>query len=124
MDQALPDACVSGYESLVPAIELPDPDDRHVVAAAIRAKAQVIVTFNEKDFPASVLQEFDLATQHPDTFLCHLIDLAPNIARARLATMIEALANPPMTHEEYISVLERQSLPETAAALRELFTAD
>lgn len=65
MDHALPDACVSGYERLVPAIELPDADDRHVVAAAIRAKAQVIVTFNEKDFPAAVLEEFDLATQLP-----------------------------------------------------------
>lgn len=53
MDRALSDdACVSGYERLVPAIELPDPDDRHVVAAAIRAKAQVIVTFNERDFSA------------------------------------------------------------------------
>ena len=124
MDHALPDACVSGYERLVPAIELPDPDDRHVVAAAIRAKAQVIVTFNEKDFPAAVLEEFDLATQHPDTFLRHLIDLAPNIVRIRLATMIERFSNPAMTNEEYISVLERQSLPETAAALRELFAAD
>ena len=109
---------------LVPAIDLPDPDDRHVVAAAIRAKAQVIVTFNEKDFPAAVLEEFDLATQHPDTFLRHLIDLAPNIVRTRLATMIEGFKNPAMTNEEYISILERQSLPETAAALRELFAAE
>src|SRR5882724_11591289 len=91
-------------------------DDRHVLAAAIRAKAQVIVTFNEKDFPAAVLEEFDLAAQHPDAFLRHLIDLAPNIVRARLATMTKGLSNPAMTHEEYISVLERQSLPETAAA--------
>jgi hypothetical protein len=82
----------------------------------IRAKAQVIVTFNEKDFPAAVLEEFDLATQHPDTFLRHLIDLAPNIVRARLAAMIEGFKNPAMTNEEYISVLERKSLPETAAA--------
>ena len=71
-----------------------------------------------------MLEEFDLATQHPDTFLRHLIDLAPNIVRTRLATMIEGFSNPAMTHEEYISVLERQSLPETAAALRELFAAD
>lgn len=124
MDRALPDACASGYQRLIPAIELPDPGDRHVVAAAIRAKAQVIVTFNEKDFPEAVLEEFDLATQHPDTFLRHLIDLAPNIVRVRLATMIDGFSKPEMTHEEYISVLERQSLPETAGALRELFAAD
>ena len=49
MDNALPDACVTGYQRLIPALTLSDPDDRHVLAAAIRAKAQVIVTFNEKD---------------------------------------------------------------------------
>ncbi len=67
MDEALPDACVGGYARLIPVLELPDPYDRHVLAAAIRARAQVIVTFNEKDFPAKTLAEFDLCTQHPDT---------------------------------------------------------
>jgi len=71
-----------------------------------------------------VLEEFDLSTQHPDIFLRHLIDLSPNIVRARFAAMITRFSNPAMTNEEYISVLERQSLPETAAALRELFAAD
>lgn len=56
--------------------------------------------------------------------LRHLIDLAPNIVRSRLATMIGGFSNPEMTYEEYISLLERQSLPETAAALRELFAAE
>ncbi len=124
MDHALPDACVSGYQRLVAAIELPDPTDRHVVAAAIRAKAQVIVTFNEKDFPADALAEYDLCAQHPDTFLRHLIDLGPNIVRARLAGMVEKYARPATTTDEFISVLERQSLPETAAALRELFATE
>jgi predicted nucleic acid-binding protein len=124
MDDALPDACVSGYHRLIPAIDLPDPDDRHVVAAAIRAKAQVIVTFNERHFPAAVLEEFDLSAQHPDTFLRHLIDLAPNVVRVRLETMINRLSNPAMTNDEYLSILERQSLPEAAAALRELLAAE
>ena len=124
MDRALPDACVNGYQRLIPVIDLPDPDDRHVLAAAIRAKAQVIVTFNEKDFPTAVLEQFDLITQHPDTFLRHLIDLAPNVLRARLETMIKRFSNPPVSNDEYISILERQSLPETAAALRELLAAE
>lgn len=51
MGKALPDANVTGYESLVPALDLPDPDDRHVLAAAIRVGAQMIVTSNLKDFP-------------------------------------------------------------------------
>jgi predicted nucleic acid-binding protein len=121
MDQALPDACVGGYRRLIDALDLPDPDDRHVLAVAIRARAQVIVTFNEKHFPADVLAEFDICTQHPDTFLRHLIDLAPNVVRARLETAIGVLERPPMTAAQYIALLERRSLPESAAALRELF---
>lgn len=121
MDEALPDACVGGYHRLIGSLELPDPGDRHVLAAAIRARAQVIVTFNERHFPADVLAEFDLCTQHPDTFLRHLIDLAPSVVRVRLETAVGVLQRPPMTIEEYIALLERQSLPESAAALRELF---
>ncbi|MEW6168638.1 MAG: PIN domain-containing protein [Pseudomonadota bacterium] len=124
MDAALPDACVTGYQRLIPAIELPDADDRHVLAAAIRAKAQVIVTFNEQDFPAATLDEFDLCTQHPDTFLRHLIDLAPGIVRARLLALIARLRNPPTSVDDYIAMLERQSLPESAAALRELLAGE
>lgn len=124
MDEALPDACVSGYKRLIGALELPDPDDRHVLAAAIRARAQVIVTFNEKHFPAEVLNEFDLCTQHPDTFLRHLIDLAPSVVRARVEYAVCALRRPPIKVEEYITMIERQSLPESAAALRELFSTE
>lgn len=120
MDAALPDACVTGYQRLVPSLDLPDANDRHVLAAAIRSKAQVIVTFNEKHFPVVTLDEFDLCTQHPDTFLRHLIDLAPNLVLSRLLTMIEALRRPAMSANDYIAMLERQSLPESAAALRGL----
>lgn len=108
---------------MISILDLPDPDDRHVLAAAIRARAQVIVTFNEKHFPADTLTEYDITTQHPDTFLRHLIDLAPGPVRARIEEMVNALKNPPMTIEDYISLLERHSLPESAAALRELFGA-
>lgn len=124
MDEALPDACVGGYRSLIAVLELPDPDDRHVLAAAIRGKAQVIVTFNEKHFPVDTLAEYDLSTQHPDTFLRHLIDLAPSAVRARMEEMVGRLTNPPMTVADYISLLERHSLNESAAALRELFGAN
>ena len=121
MDTALPDACVDGYQKLIPSLDLPDPNDRQVLAAAIRAKAQVIVTFNERDFPEAILAEFDICAQHPDTFLCHLIDLAPNIVRTRMTTLVEGLKNPAMSIDEYIAMLERLALPETAAALRGLF---
>jgi hypothetical protein len=77
MDKAAIDALVTGYESLIPGLTLPDEGDRHVLAAAIRAGASVIVTMNLKDFPPEALQEFDIEPQHPDEFILHLIDLAP-----------------------------------------------
>jgi predicted nucleic acid-binding protein len=123
MDEAVPDACVSGYMPLIAALTLPDPDDRHVLAVAIRAKAQVIVTFNESDFPAATLAGFDLAAQHPDVFLRHLIDLAPAVVRARVEQMLQGWQRPPNTPEDFIGALERTGLPEAAAALRELFAA-
>lgn len=121
MDAALPGACVSGYQPLIAGLTLPDPDDRHVLAAAIRAKAQVIVTFNERDFPAETLAGFDIAAQHPDVFLRHLIDLYPVIVRTRVEQMLQGWRHPPNTPEAFIGTLERTGLPEAAAALRELF---
>jgi hypothetical protein len=66
MDLAIPGALVSGHEALIDGLVLPDPDDRHVLAAAIRCHASVILTFNERDFPADVLGSFGLEAQHPD----------------------------------------------------------
>ena len=68
MDQAIPDALVTGHEDLIDGLTLPDPEDRHVLAAAIRCHASVIVTFNLQDFPADVLAEFGLEAQHPEVF--------------------------------------------------------
>ena len=59
MNAAVRDCLVTGYEGLIDGIALPDADDRHVVAAAIRSAAQVIVTGNLKDFPADALASFD-----------------------------------------------------------------
>jgi len=68
MNRAVPDCLIEGYESLVPALVLPDPHDRHVLAAAISVGARVIVTFNEKDFPSKTLAQFGIEAQHPDEF--------------------------------------------------------
>ena len=70
---------VTGYEHLIPGLVLPDPKDRHVLAAAIRGGASVIVTCNLADFPQHVLGEFDIEAQHPDEFVLHLFDLAPGL---------------------------------------------
>jgi len=104
-------------------LTLPDPDDRHVLAVAVRAKAQVIVTFNERDFPAETLAGFDVVAQHPDVFLRHLVDLQPALVLARIEQMLQRWRLPPNTPETFIDALERAGLPDTASALRELFTA-
>ena len=72
MNGAVRDCLVTGYEDLIESLSLPDPDDRHVLAAAIRAGAEVIVTFNLKDFPATTLSSYDLEAKHPDDFLVSL----------------------------------------------------
>lgn len=77
MNAAVPDCIVDGYEPLIKSIQLPDPDDRHVIAAAIMARANVIVTFNEKDSPPEILDGFRLHTKHPDAFLVDVFSLAP-----------------------------------------------
>ena len=74
MNDAVRDCLVTGYEDLIASLFLPDPDDRHVLAAAIRAGARVIVTFNLKDFPPETLAQFDIEPQHPDDFLVGLLD--------------------------------------------------
>src|SRR6476469_3518119 len=77
VEHAVPDALVTDYEHLIPALELPDPDDRHVLAAAIRAGAQVIVTENKKDFPDDALAPYDLEAQNADTFIHSVASLYP-----------------------------------------------
>lgn len=81
MDNAVPDALVTGYEQLIPVLNLPDINDRHILAAAIRCGASVIVTFNEGDFPAELLAPFGLHTKHPDAFLWDVDGLQPDRKR-------------------------------------------
>lgn len=69
MAKVVPDCLVTGFESLISSLSLPDPNDRHVLAAAIRAHAQTIVTANLRDFPPDVLAPFDIGARHPDDFV-------------------------------------------------------
>lgn len=76
MRQAVPDCIVTGCEHLEDGLDLSDPDDRHVLAAAIRANAQAIVTFNLRDFPDHILERYDVEPKHPDEFVLDSIDIA------------------------------------------------
>jgi len=118
MDEAVPDALVTGYEPLIDSISLPDPDDRHVVAAAITGRADVIVTQNLKDFPKAPLEPYNIDVQHPDEFIMHVMNLVEIPALIAIRAHRASLKKPPRTVEEYLDTLARQELPETVAFLR------
>ena len=118
MDRAVPDCIVRDYEDLIPGIQLPDANDRHVVAAAIRCGAQTIVTKNVRDFPSACIGKYGIEAQHPDIFMeCQFglssakVCLSAHACRARLK-------NPPYSVSEYLSLLERQELFRTARLLQ------
>lgn len=116
MAQAVPDAQVTGYESIVPSLSLPDPDDRHVLAAAIHAGADVLVTFNLKDFPVSDLHPLDVLT--PDDLLCRLLDSGPEATVAAVEGLRLTLRRPAYPLTEFLERLARVGLPETARRLK------
>jgi hypothetical protein len=118
MDAHVGDALVEGYERHLSAISLPDPDDAHVLAAAIHARASVIVTFNLKDFPSEETQKFGVEAQHPDEFVRDLLDLsAPSVLDA-MRDMRASLKNPPLSPSELVDRFSALGLVETARFLK------
>lgn len=112
------DCLVTDFEPLIGAMSLPDPDDRHVVAAAVKCGADVIVTFNLRDFPDSVLSVYGMEAQHPDVFVRHLIDLRPGVVVSSIRTVRSRLTNPVISADKYLLNLEEQGLVATVAELR------
>ncbi|MBS3951891.1 PIN domain-containing protein [Methylicorpusculum oleiharenae] len=119
MDTSARDCLVTGYEFLIPTLTLPDQNDRHVLAAAIRSQSSVILTFNLKDFPETELEKYDVEAQHPDEFISDLIDLNAARVLAAIAKHRQSLKHPPKTSKEYLDTLLQQGLPETVSQLRQ-----
>jgi predicted nucleic acid-binding protein len=117
MNRAIEDCLIVGYEDLIPSLDLPDKDDRHILAAAIKGGADVIVTFNLKDFPKERLALYHIEPQHPDDFLMHLIDLYPDEVCLAARQIRARLTRPPKTCDEYLLDLARQKLPKTVQFL-------
>jgi len=117
MNANVRDCLVQGYEDIIAGLDLPDPEDRHVLAAAIRTRASVIVTFNLKDFPNEYLSNFGLGAQHPDEFITHLLDLNPAAVCAAAKKQRAGLKKPPMSVEDFLQTLAQQRLPETVSRL-------
>lgn len=108
---------VEGYEHVIPRLTLPDPNDRHVLAAAIIAEADTIVTANIKDFPAATLALFEINAQKPDVFLCRLFAENPEKVIEAARNQRQALTNPPKTTAEYLATLTGNGLTRFVATL-------
>jgi predicted nucleic acid-binding protein len=118
MNSTLEDGLVAGYEPLISTLALRDSDDRHVLAAAIAGRCDVIVTQNLKHFPDSVLAPLNLEAQHPDEFLSNHLNLAPGVFCEAVRKVRGRLKNPPYSVADYLGTLTRQGLVATAAELQ------
>jgi predicted nucleic acid-binding protein len=110
MNAAVLDALVEGYEYLIPTLILPDPDDRHILAAAIHAKASVIVTSNLKDFPIEILEGYGIETLTSDDFACNLLELDSETVIAVIREQRSDLRHPPKTARQMLDDFARHGL--------------
>ncbi|PSF37058.1 PIN domain-containing protein [Aphanothece hegewaldii CCALA 016] len=115
---------VTNYASLIPRLKLPDPNDRHVLAAAIQTQADFIVTFNLKDFPDSVLDLYEIEAIHPDEFIIELIERDSKTVAQAAEKQRSTLKNPPLTRDRYLEILKQQGLPKTVNLLTDLLEAE
>jgi predicted nucleic acid-binding protein len=120
MNRAIRDVLIDGYQTLISGLDLPDPGDRHVLAAAIRCGAEVIVTINLRDFPADELEPYQIEAQHPDEFVLNLIDLDPIAVANVVREQSEALKNPPLSIADVLASLESAGVVQSVARLRSL----
>lgn len=120
MNRAFPDALVKNYEPLINKLELPDPDDRHVLAAAIKTNANLIITNNLKDFPQDYLSRFGLKVKKPDDFFTEIIDLNKDLSLAAFRKLVLNKKNPPYDEYEVLEIFRRSGLNYTADYLHAL----
>jgi hypothetical protein len=117
MNEVIPDAIITGYESLIEGLSLPDPDDRHVLAAAIVGQADVIVTLNLRHFPADALETYGIEARHPDTFLIHQRGRNEQRFLECVRRCRRRLKNPARNPDEYLEGLHKAGLVVLAAEL-------
>ena len=118
--QAFPEALLEHYETLLDSLILPDENDRHVLAVAIKSNAHVIVTNNIKDFPGDYLSEFGLTAKTADDFLTDTIDLTNELALEAFRTLVLNRTNPNLDEFDVLDRFRNNGLPETANYLHSL----
>ncbi|WP_343702571.1 PIN domain-containing protein [Chitinophaga sp.] len=117
MDSAFPDSNVTGFKSLIAGLNLPDDNDRHVLAAAIKCEADAIITFNKKDFPSRSIRPLDLEIRNPDEFVVFLLKAnRPKVLQA-LLRQVNALKTPPQSRQQVLSTLEKCGLVQSVCMI-------
>jgi predicted nucleic acid-binding protein len=119
MARAFPESCVTGGDALIASLDLPDANDRHVLATAIRTGAEHIVTENLKDFPDGALGPFGITAVTADDFLSSTFELYPGDAFRAMRTIRRAYGNPPFSPGDFIFDLQAKGLPKLASMLKE-----
>ena len=117
MDRAVPDCLVTGYQGLIEQVELPDLDDRHVLAAAIRCQASAIVTYNLRDFPKDHLTPYGIEPLHPDDFVAAQFELAPATVGKTVRDQRLSSRNPKQTVRELLDTFLSLGLASSLSAL-------
>ena len=120
MTAAVPDCIVTGYEDLVASVVLPDPDDRHVLAAAVEAGARQIVTANLKDFPRAALAPFDVEAVTPDRFVLNQLGSRAGAVAQVVVEAAGACHAPTRTVNDLLGIYSKSGLVRSVAALRDL----
>ena len=118
MNDSIEGILIQGFEHLIEGLTLPDPDDRHVLAAAIHGQVDVIVTNNQKDFPIKTLEPYGLSVQSADDFVTGLLEVNDKAVREVIATIQRRLRKPSVTMLEYFTTLEMVGLHKTVKVLR------
>lgn len=118
MEAALPGARIDGYHHHTDKVTLPDLDDRHVVAAALEARASRILTWNLRDFPVGILKRLGLVRQTPDVFLAELYDQTPQHVVASLGNARRNLSKSGIASQAFLDVLKEQRLTQLEKRLR------
>ncbi|MEM9921216.1 MAG: PIN domain-containing protein [Bacteroidota bacterium] len=111
MNRAFPNARVRSYQKLIDELELPDPDDRHVLAAAIKSESKAVITFNKKDFQSKKIEkEYNISILAPDQFICRLSEMDVELTKQAFSNQLASLKNPPISKKRLLEILQKCGL--------------